>query len=230
MNFYEMWDFARSKQMDESSFLIDFLRQTSFSVEILENGTNDEVLLAISMLLSTDVDLFVNKIEDNFNPISADSIVQFSTFEHALFSINRLIHFSNGKMTFSDLGKEIVNAKQDGANKKYGENHSKVAAMLSLVTLQRDGVFFVKNTTLGELSISMSKEDKIQLSRRLAIRNPFIQKIISEAKEGNCDYMILSRQYLSESTALRRKSNVKFIVTLILEGTSFEYLLKNIVW
>lgn len=230
MNFYELWDFARCKEMNESSFLIDFMRKTDFSDEIFLNGTHDELLLAISILLSTSIDSFIELVDGEYTDLTPDSIVQFSTFEHALFSINKLIHFHDGGMSFSELGKEIMNSKQEGACKKYGENHSKLAAVMSLVKLERDGSFIVNNTSLGDFSISMEKEDKIALAKRLLLRNSFILRIISDAKNGNCDYMELASHYLSESTALRRKGNVRFLVNLILEGTDYQYLLKNIVW
>lgn len=230
MNFYEMWDLARINKMDEESFLTDFLSGTEFSKKILLTGTRDENLLAISMLLSTNLDTFIDKINGPFNSINTASIVQFSTFEHALFTINKILHFSKTSLTFSELGKAIVNAPQDGACKKYGENHAKVAEVLSLVILEKDTSFKVSNSSLGEISISMNKNDKIQLAQRLALRNSFIQEIIYEAKQGDCDYMMLAQKNLSYSTALRRRSNVKQLVHFILEGTSYKNLLKNIVW
>ena len=230
MIFYELWDSAKTNKIDESSFLYDFLRETDLSTEVIYNGTSDDILMFVSILLSTPSDLFIEKIEENFHEISPETIMQFSTFEHAVFSINKLIHFSNGKMTFSQLGREIMHSREEGACKKYGENHSKLAAMLGSVVLEREGSFVVKNSNFGEFSVSMSKEDKIEIIKRLALRNPFIQKIISDAKNGNCDYMVLAQQYLSESTALRRRSNVRYIVSLVLSGTKYEYLNKNIVW
>lgn len=225
-----MWEIARNNGMDETSFMTDFLKDTDFSEEILLKGNDADEWTAIDILLSTKIENLVDIINRPLNPIYPESIVQFSTFDHALFTINKILHFKKGCLTFSEIGKEIINASQDGACKKYGENHSKVAAMLSLVTLKKEGQLKVSNSSLGNVSLSLEKCDKYQLAKRLSLRNSFIQNIISKAKNGDCNYMALAQQYLSESTAIRRRSNVKFIVQLILEGTSYEFLLKNIVW
>ena len=38
-------------------------------------------------------------------------------------------------MTFDQIGKDLIGAKKEGACKKYGENHSKLAKELSIVNL-----------------------------------------------------------------------------------------------
>lgn len=120
-----------------------------------------------------------------------------------------------------------MHSKLEGACKKYGENHSKLAAELSFVTLTKNGSFYVKNTALGSFTISLTKECKYELIKRLALRNKFIKNIICKAKNGIIYYSSLASKVLSESTVNRRKSNVKFLTMLILEN---EHIKNNIIW
>ena len=78
-----------------------------------------------------------------------------------------------------------MNSKEEGACKKYGENHSKLADKLSLVNLNREGCFYVSNTSFGDFSVGMSKVDLLNVVRRLLLRNNFIKLIVKMAKEGN---------------------------------------------
>ena len=59
------------------------------------------------------------------------------------------------------------------------------------------------------------------------MRNDFIQKLIYLSKKGLVNYMDIACETLSESTAKRRKSNVKQLIYLVLENHE---LLNNIVW
>lgn len=230
MTFYDLWNEAKKIGINQDSFFADFLSGTEQSLKPLYFGTNEELFCFCKLMLDIPVGGFINSIVDHGYILKPEDVIQFSDFEHAIFDVNRIIKLGNKDMTFTEIGKEIMNCKLEGACKKYGENHSKLASQLSLVRLERNGCFLVSNTNFGSYSVSLSKEDKIEIVKRLALRNHFIQKVILDAKNGNCDYQQLTHGILSASTATRRKSNVKYLVLLILSHTSDEYLIKNIVW
>lgn len=230
MTFFDLWNETRKNGINQDSFFTDFLSGSEQSLKPLFLGTKDELFCFCNLMLDIPVDEFINYVVNKNFCLKPEDIIQFSDFEHAVFDVNRIIKLENKDMTFTEIGKEIMNCKLEGACKKYGENHSKLASQLSLVRVERNGCFFVSNTNFGSYSVSLSKEDKIEIIKRLALRNIFIQKIISDAKNGNCDYQLLAESVLSTSTAIRRKSNVRYLVTLILSHTGNEYLLKNIVW
>ena len=96
-----------------------------------------------------------------------------------------------------------------------------------MVKLERKSATEVSNTAFGNFSVDLSNNDRNELVKRLAIRNEFIQKLIYLAKKGFVSYMEVAELTLSESTALRRKSNNKQVVNLILEGNE---IINNIVW
>ena len=231
MNFYEIWNEVKINNISEQSFLSDFLSFTEPSTFILKNGTKSELVTFCNVILDTSIEKLVDSIKFvDANSINPDIILQFSNFEDGVFEVPRNIKMKGKSLTFNELGKLIMNSKEEGACKKYGENHSKLAYQLSLVNLNREGCFYVSNTSFGDFSVGMSKEDLLNVVRRLLLRNNFIKLIVKMAKEGNCDYSLLAKNYLSDSTAGRRKSNVKYAVNLILKGTKYESLLKNIVW
>jgi len=120
-----------------------------------------------------------------------------------------------------------MHSKLVGACKKYGENHAKLAYEFSFVNLEKKTSTIVTNTSLGSFSISLSKDDKYELIKRLALRNKFISSIIFGAKKDMITYSSFASKVLSESTVNRRKSNVKYLVSLILKDNE---LLMNIVW
>ncbi|MDD4353787.1 MAG: hypothetical protein PHN56_05005 [Candidatus Nanoarchaeia archaeon] len=231
MNFYEIWKEAKTNNISEESFLSDFLSLTESSIYVLNNGTQNELITFCNVLLDTSIEKLIDSIGFvDASLINPDIILQFSNFEHGVFEVPINIKMEGRPLTFNELGKLIMNSKEDGACKKYGENHSKLAYQLSLVNLNRNGCFYVNNTAFGDFSVGMSKDDLINIGRRLLLRNNFIKLIIKMAKDGNCDYSLLAKKFLSESTAERRKSNVKYAVNLVLNGTKYEPLLKNIVW
>ena len=138
--------------------------------------------------------------------------------------------FENRKLDFIEIGKKLINAKLDGACKKYGENHSKLAYELNLVNLEKEKRYVVTNTKLGEFLVSIDYDTKKEILKRLWLRNPFIKEMIIRAKNGDCNYSELASQYLSQSTVLRRKSNVKYVLGYILEESNYEFILNNITW
>ena len=226
MNFYEQWKQAINNNNDVSKFYYEFLTYSDDSLKIFNNGNNGELVFTCTLLMNLPIESFIDNIghEEFYN---AKDIFQYSNFDHAIIDICSNLMFSDTPLTFCQLGKLIVHARRDGACIKYGENHSKLAEAFSMVSLSKSKVVMVRITNFGKFSVYLSNLDKIEIIKRLAIRNSFIKTIIYNAKKGNANYMELSQKSLSKSTAIRRKSNVKYVVNLILENSC---LINNIVW
>lgn len=226
MKFYNEWNFSLINIEENIKFTKKFLVKDKSTIEVFENGTPLELTSVCKFLLSIPITNFIYCIDSDVN-CTSDMIIQYSNLNHALIDVTRVLKFSDKPLTFSELGKIIIKAKEDGACKKYGENHSKLAEELSMVSLTRYGSTEVANTAFGNFSVGLSDEDRLELVKRLVLRNEFIQKIIYHAKKGVANYMELAMLSLSESTAIRRKSNVRQICYLILKDTD---LFNNIVW
>ncbi len=230
MGFYRVWDDVKKLDIDEKGFIDEYLTTSDKSIKDFESGKESEVAIICDVLINTKIGKLIDNIIVNKTNICAKDIPQYSNFENAIIGVNRILSFSEGPLSFEELGKKLVNSKSEVACKKYGENHAKVAQELSLVTIDKQGVNFVSNTSFGNLFLMLSDELKYKLAKRLLLRNKFIQLLINEAKCGECSYQKLAEEVLSTSTAIRRKSNCKYIIELILKNTSHENLLHNISW
>ena len=101
--------------------------------------------------------------------------------------------------------------------------------MFSLVTLSTNRPTKVKITNFGEFSVPMDLNYKFKVLKMLAIRDGLIRNIINSAKKGIV-YFSEETSCISESTRIRRKPNVKYVLEFILKGTKYEGLLNNIIW
>lgn len=229
MNFYSKWSYLKTNNLDYKRFINSFLNKEEDSVSIFYCGNESDCIFAIKFLLTLSIDELIENI-DKPNEILPEDIMQFSSLENAISSVTKTIKLEGRPLNFIEIGKLIMNSKLDGACKKYGENHSKTAKEMSLVSFSKDGQTFVSNTILGNVSVSLLKEDKLELASKLLTRNPIVKQIIFDAKNGNADYTDITKNLLSPSTQARRKSNIKQVVELILSKSSYRNLLKNIVW
>lgn len=225
MGFYSEWLNSINTQ-NAGKYIRSFLSSTPQSLLPLLSGNIDELVCVCKVLLNTPIERFIEEINcDNY--FSAENIIQFSNFEHAITSVITLLETEDKDLTFTELGWLIMHSKLEGACKKYGENHSKLAAELSLVTLEKNKSYYVKITSLGKFLNSLDNKEKYEIIKRLSLRNCFIKELIYRAKKQVVLYSDLAMTVLSESTMIRRKSNVKYLVSLILENNE---LLNNIVW
>ena len=226
MNFYLEWENSLYSIEENKKYTKRFLSKDDASLKVFNEGTNDELVTVCKFLLEIPISNFIYCIDED-RKCTTDMIIQYSNLDHALVDVVRVLKFNNNSLTFAELGKIIINAKEEGACKKYGENHAKLASELSMVKLERKSSTIVSNTSFGDFSVGLSDKDRNELVKRLALRNKFIQKLIYLAKKGLVNYMDVAMETLSESTAIRRKSNVRQIVNLILADNE---LANNIIW
>lgn len=225
MSFYSEWKNSQNTEK-ELLYIDEFLSSSPASLQVFLDGKKQDLIETCSFLLELPIDKLIDGIKEDC-VFAAENIVQFSNFDHAVSNVPVVCETEGRRLSFTELGKFIMHSKLEGACKKYGENHSKLAAELSLVKLEKDKSFYVSNTALGTFFVSLSKQDKYELIKKLALRNCFIRSLIFHAKRELISYSDLALKVLSESTANRRKSNVKFVVQLILEN---ELIKNNIVW
>ena len=115
------------------------------------------------------------------------------------------------------------------ARMKYGENHSKLAEVMSLVEIRPTRPAIVKNTALGKYLAYIPIQDKENVLKKLLLRNVVIQRIIRDAMQNQASYKNIAVN-LKKSTAYRRRTSIKYLIEFILQGTSFEYLVSQIDW
>lgn len=225
LDFYKEWQDCHETE-GEKHYIDSFLNYSPQSLEALLHGDKESIKTAMTVLLSVPISKFVAEINSANNFIARD-IIQYSNFDHAISSVCACCEFEKQGLSFAELGKRIMSSKLEGACTKYGENHAKFAEILSFVKITNNKPLLVTNTSLGTFSLSLTKNEKFELVKRLALRNPFIKTLIYRAKEGIIQYFELAEEVLSASTCIRRRTNVKFVTTLILLDEPEK---NNIIW
>lgn len=225
MDFYLRWS-RNINTKNEFLFIDSFMNKTYESIEPLLYGKRDDVILACRVLLATPIKKFISSVKHEALCFAKD-IVQYSNFDKAVDELLRICEAEEKGLTFNQIGKFLMSSETSVACKKYGENHSKLAYELSLVQIKRKKVSEVSITALGRLFIITDDGNKYEIIKRLAIRNPFIKNLILAAKSGIVYYDDMVQHILSETTALRRKANVKYLTELILKN---DYIKNNIFW
>lgn len=187
-------------------------------METFESGEKADVLIAIKLLLNLPVSSLVDAIDHPYE-YKAKDIFQFSKLDDATDNLCNFLEFEEVSLSYEEAGKKLIRASNHYANIKYGENHAKTAAMLTLVTIRRVDdrkCNVISISPLGSVMTSLSKEEKNEVLRRLAIRNPFLKTLIFHAKGGEASYVEDVSKVLSGQTIIRRKHNNEIIMNLIL--------------
>ncbi len=153
--------------------------------------------------------------------ITAKDVFQFSDLADATVIICEKVKANNNPgMKYIDVGKLLLDdgeIRKDGAYIKYGENHVKTAEAMGLF-FELSRTYFL--SCLGYIYCELSNEDRKKLLIRLLLRNRLIIRLMQASENGT----IYAREFfymLSDSTYLRRKSNVKEVLKIL--ATSEEY-------
>lgn len=228
--FYKLWKEKYDNNLDDSSFIEEFLKSSMESIAPLVNASFEDLKEIIHFLIKYPINNLLDHVNNFSHDIQPSMIMQFSNFENAVYKLPIILDTEDKCLSFDELGKKLVNAKLVGACKKYGENHSKVAKECGFVTFDKNGgLTLVQLTNLGKIITYLSKEVVFELTKKLLLRNYFIQNIISYTKKNIVLYSDVA-SCLSQSTLVRRKGNNKYLLNLILKKTNYEILLNNIIW
>ena len=122
-----------------------------------------------------------------------------------------------------------MNSVKPGARVKYGENHSKLAAMMSLVTISSNRPAIVRATRWGTYLTRYDWRSKEEVLRKLLLRDLCVKTVVKSALIGPTTYRDVVK-VLSTSTAIRRRTNVRCLVEFVLSGTDREEVLSRIDW
>lgn len=227
--FYHEWTKAKQTGKDCSKFILSFLEYTPESISAFLSGNTDEVVNAIKLLLSVSIDEFLDSIKSD-SIFSSKDIFQYSNLDNAIVSLCNILNYESESLSFFEAGQKLTHSDRELACVKYGENHIKLAEAFSLVKIEkidRKSACRASITTLGSVFTSLTSEERIQLVRRLAIRNPFVKSLLFNAQNGYVAYCDLASQVLFGQTITRRKHNVEIIIDLILEDHPIK---NNIRW
>ncbi|WP_175412939.1 hypothetical protein [Clostridium sp. AWRP] len=187
----------------------------------------DAARYVLDVIKRNSVDQIIECLIDakNREPVSANNIPQYSNIEDAFYSlVNILMQFKKETIGFENIGyylerKDRPDKKSDSALKKYGENHTKLACLLDLVHITKNGIRSdIRITKMGELYSKLSRKEQEDIAIKLCLRIPIVQNRFVEDKK--IDTIDRDFKILSKKTQKRRRSNVLNMVKLILERST----------
>lgn len=202
--------------------------------KVLESYGEENLEIAIDKLINVlkevSIETIIDIIEANreqIAEITAANIPQFSSIS----SIDGVLDYVNSAdaVTFELIGYYINKEAKKGAQTKYGENHYKTAASIGLTTLEKP----FRITMLGKKYMNLPAEEKIALRNKLFLLVPIVQTIIIEAKYKMVQPMNILKLYLSESTSVRRRSNVRAMVEYVYKDAETAFIIEiqnNLDW
>ena len=224
MDFYGDWEKAIENNEHIEGYLIRYLDADPESEIVFEEGERADVLTAIKLLLSIPIVSFIKSITHPYE-FTAKDVFQYSKLDDATDTLCNILEYEEHSLSYEEVGHRLVHAPHQYANIKYGENHSKTAALLSLVVISHvpdRKCNMVHISSLGSIMTQLSKEEKEEIIRRLAIRNPFMKTLIYEAKCGEASYVKEVSKVLSGQTIIRRKHNNEIVLNMILKDNSLK--------
>lgn len=192
----------------------------------------EDVMAYAESILAVPMNRFVAFIRENccIPYLEFNDIVQFSSLYDATVGIVTVLE-NNGDegFTFIDIGRMLLDdgkVRNDMAYRKYGENHAKTAKEFGLTQ-----ILFCKTylTCIGKILNHFDVFEQQKLLRRLILRNRYVELIIkiSASEKISIDSQM---GLLSESTRIRRRSNVIKIWQLIIEeDKSITEALSNVI-
>ena len=197
------------------------------------NIGSTDVFIALDTLMQMDGYDIISVILENRNiirPIVTGEIPQFSEEKDVNRVLQVLIDSGLEDLTYEQIGSYICSpgAKFD-ARRKYGETHYKFAYQLGLTTKERP----FAATEIGYAFYLLENDEKRQaVMSRLVFSIPFVQHAIIKAFERYYYMPEYLAEYLSPSTVLRRRSNMRKIMSWAQDVTTGTYkrIFDNIAW
>lgn len=222
----KMWLDAYHCKFDPEKLLIDYftkeidLQCLSYrNIKCIDVPKEKIAVWFCEMLLNVELIDIIQMLKKptSLENILPSNIPQYSQMSDAIHEVVDILRRSGKKdLTFSDVGYYLGGKdKNEVAQKKYGENHSKFAALLDLTSVYApNNVNHIALSVLGHAYCGLTTEKQEALVARLAFRIPIIQHMFIDALEKE----VIVSEYmhgLSEQTKKRRKTNVIDLINFL---------------
>ena len=155
--------------------------------------------------------------------IEARDVFQFSNLDDgtAIFC-EKMKKTDNPGMKFLDIGRILLDdgkERKDGALVKYGENHVKTAEMLGL-SFELCNTYYLSG--IGYIYADLSREKQEKFLTRLVLRNKLVTRLYQASRNGRVN-MREFLYMLSDSTYIRRRSNVKAVLGILMKSDEVDF-------
>ena len=194
---------------DEKILIRAFYSQ---SLDLDSNVNKGELVL--HTLLKFSCNSILNLILENFNYFSIEKkdIPQFSDINDCFDKVPFLLENCGiDGVDYRQMGYLLrTEPRKEGADKKYGENHMKTAALMGLCSIKKRKAYINTITTAFN---KLSNEEIKDIRPKLALHIPFIQNYYFDG--ASQEALMKNLSILSESTIIRRKPNCVTLIEII---------------
>lgn len=188
----------------------------------------------VNELVNIPLDCFVDYIMHNCKrePIMASDVFQFSDINDATINVcNAICTHENTGLCFQEIGRMLLDdgvPRSQTAFNKYGENHIKTAEVLGLAFKTGKRQYYLSSTGVAFCKLPENVREKLLV--RLILRNKLIVQLVLVAANGPFELDAFLYD-LSESTYLRRRTNIKYVISILLASPEFDFsfLANNII-
>lgn len=195
------------------------------SLYYLYDFPEQEIKAYVEKIISEPIDRYIAYIKgmEERVQITSKDVFQFSNIKDATTNICKKVKDNNNPgMKYIDVGKVLLDdgkMRKDGAYTKYGENHVKTAEALGLF-FELSHTYFL--SCVGYIYCELLEDDRKRLITRLLLRNRLMVRLLQASENGNINV----REFfymLSDSTYLRRKSNMKTILNILSNSEEYDF-------
>ena len=187
----------------------------------------EEVLAYVKKIIDMEIEEFLSWIDyHHFFTIDSSDMPQLSDFNAAFYDVvNKLIRAGDKGFRYVEIGLLLQNdgiVRNDMANRKYGENHSKASEYLGyLYSLHYH--YYV--SCIGYILEFLNETEKDKLFVRLLIRTNLFKAVYLFTKNSSLKFRTLF-DVLSDKTYRRRLAGTKLILSSL--NMTDEYNFDNI--
>ena len=174
----------------------------------------------ISELYNIPLYTLLKIIIDKSDPIiTTDNIPQYSSYFDGTKEIINILRMAGDiGPSFKEVGVYLLGkGKSNAAYSKYGENHAKLAREYGLVYFFHSSSYKVYLTKLGKMVEQLDNTMQDDILIKLSLRIPIIQYCFNNSIFIPKHIEKVLNNYLSKSTAKRRKNNVFTIINMVNE-------------
>jgi hypothetical protein len=198
------------KEMDLQCLSYSEIACVRFSKEILADWFCEK-LLSVSISDIFEIILKTPSSED----ILPSNIPQFSNLGDAYIETPDILSRSGQSMSYDELGTYLDNGKEKNevAQRKYGENHSKLATLLDLAVITTESNSYKVSVSIFSTAYNnRTCEEKKKLAARLFLRVPIVRKMLIDALSTEINIE-------DELSCLADQTNIASIIEFIFDVT-----------
>lgn len=185
----------------------------------------EEVKVYVEQVIAEPLPRFLSYM-DNISErtrIESGDVFQFSDLDDGTVAFcEKMKRTDNPGMKFIDIGRLLLDdgkVRKEGALVKYGENHVKTAEMLGL-SFELCKTYYLSG--IGYVYAELPEEKQQRFLTRLVLRNKLVTRLYQASKNGNVN-MREFLYMLSDSTYLRRRSNIKSMLNILVKSDENDF-------